>query len=73
MAKKLTRTGVVGLELTREEVADAISMVDAIIRKAQCRELNQIVLGLLSNAKEELNKADSALTGILDLYEQEDI
>jgi len=73
MAKELTRNGVVGLELTREEVNDAMAMVDAIIRKAQCREVNQIVLDILSNAREELDRADSALTGILELDENEEV
>jgi hypothetical protein len=73
MSKELTRTGVVGLELTREEVNDAIGVVDAIIRKAQCREVNQIVLDILSNAREELDRADSTLTGILELDEDEEL
>lgn len=72
MAKELTRVGVVGLELTREEIADAMGAVDAIIRKAQCREVNQIVLDQLSNAREYLDMADSSLTGILELDEDED-
>lgn len=73
MSKELTRTGVVGLELTREEVNDAIGVMDAIIRKAQCREVNQIVLDILSNAREELDRADSTLTGILELDEDEEL
>jgi len=72
MAKELTRVGIVGLELTREEIADAMGAVDAIIRKAQCREVNQIVLDQLSNAREYLDMADSSLTGILELDEDED-
>ena len=72
MAKELTRVGVAGLELTREEIADAMGAVDAIIRKAQCREVNQIVLDQLSNAREYLDMADSSLTGILELDEDED-
>lgn len=72
MAKELTRVGVVGLELTREEIADAMGAVDAIIRKAQCREVNQIVLDQLSNAREYLDMADSSITGILELDEDED-
>ena len=72
MTKELTRVGVVGLELTREEVNDAMGMVDAIIRKAQCREVNQIVLDILSLAREELDRADSTLTGILELDEDEE-
>ena len=71
MAKELTRTGVVGLELTREEVNDILGEVKSLIRKAQCREVNQIVIDILSNAREELDRADSTLTGILELDEDE--
>ena len=35
MAKELTRNGVVGLELTREEVIEAALNVEAIMRKAK--------------------------------------
>ena len=66
MAKELTRTGIVGLELTREEVADAIGLIDAIIRKAQCREVNCDVLDCLSSAKKSLEESDDAITEILE-------
>ena len=66
MAKKLTRVGVVGLELTREEVVDVIAKIDAIYRKAQCREVNSDVLDILDEARGVLDKADIEITKILD-------
>ena len=72
MAKELTRTGVVGLELTREEVNDILGEVKSLIRKAQCREVNEIVLDQLSRIEDELDAVDSALTGILELDEDEE-
>jgi hypothetical protein len=63
---KLTRNGVVGLELTREEIADAMGAVVAIERKAQCREVNCDVLDLLTEAKKKLMAADDMITEILD-------
>ena len=72
MAKELTRTGVVGLELTREEVNDILGEVKSLIRKAQCREVNEIVLDQLSHIEDVLDAVDSALTGILELDEDEE-
>ena len=72
MAKELTRTGVVGLELTREEVNDILGEVKSLIRKAQCREVNEIVLDHLSRIEDELDAVDSTLTGILELDEDEE-
>ena len=72
MAKELTRTGVVGLELTREEVNDILGEVKSLIRKAQCREVNEIVLNQLYHIEDELDAVDSALTGILELDEDEE-
>jgi hypothetical protein len=66
MAKELTRTGVVGLELTREEIADAMGAVVAVERKAQCREVNCDVLDLLTEAKMKLMAADDMITEILE-------
>ena len=66
MAKELTRTGVVGLELTREEITDAIANIDAIVRKAQCREVNTDVLDILDEARGALDRADHAITEILE-------
>lgn len=63
---KLTRNGGVGLELTREEIADAMGAVVAIERKAQCREVNCDVLDLLTEAKKKLMEADDMITEILD-------
>ena len=67
MAKELTRTGVVGLELTREEVIDIKGKVDALLRKAQCREINQDVITRLSSISKELDTIDFAITGNLDM------
>lgn len=72
MAKELTRTGIVGLELTREEVNDVLGAVKSLIRKAQCREVNQVVINQLSHVEDELDAVDSTLTGILELNEDED-
>ena len=63
---KLTRNGVVGLELTREEIADAIANIDAIVRKAQCREVNTDVIDILDEARGILDRADSEITQILE-------
>ena len=63
---KLTRNGVVGLELTREEIADAIANIDAIVRKAQCREVNTDVIDILDEARGLLDRADSEITQILE-------
>lgn len=63
---KLTRNGVVGLELTREEIADAIANIDAIVRKAQCREVNGDVIDILDEARGVLDRADREITQILD-------
>ena len=63
---KLTRNGVVGLELTREEIVDAIANIDAIVRKAQCREVNTDVLDILDEARGALDRADNAITEILE-------
>ena len=71
MAKELTRVGIVGLELTREEVNDVLGAVKSLIRKAQCREVNQVVIDQLSHVEDELDAVDSTLTGILELNEDE--
>jgi len=63
---KLTRNGVVGLELTREEIVDAIANIDAIVRKAQCREVNSDVIDILDEARGILDRADSEITQILE-------
>ena len=66
MAKELSRVGAVGLELTREEVVDVIGTIDAIVRKAQCREVNVSVLDFLDKANEYLRRADRTITTILE-------
>ena len=73
MAKELTRNGVVGLELTREDVNDILGDVRALIRKAQCREVNCVIIDQLSHIEDELDAVDSTLTGILELDEDEDL
>ena len=66
MAKKLTRVGVVGLELTREEVVDVIAKIDALVRKAECREVNSDVIDILDEARGVLDRADIEITQILE-------
>ena len=63
---KLTRNGVVGLELTREEVIEVGFAVAAIIRKAQCREVNCDIVDALSNVSEALDRIDGEITEILE-------
>jgi len=67
MAKELSRVGAVGLELTREEVVDAVATIDAIVRKAQCREVNQDVIDVLVEARNKLDEADMLITAILEV------
>lgn len=64
---ELTRNGTKGLELTREEVIDVTFKVSAIIRKAQCREVNGEVLDLLEHVVNELIAVDNEITDILEL------
>lgn len=66
MAKELTRTGVVGLELTREEVIDLAHNVQGIIRKAQCREVNCDILYMLDKVSSQLSAIDAEITEILE-------
>ena len=73
MAKELTRNGIVGLELTREDVSDILGDVKALIRKAQCREVNCVIIEQLSHIEDELDAVDSTLTDIIELDEDEDI
>jgi hypothetical protein len=63
---KLTRVGTKGLELTREEVIDLGFKADALVRKAQCREVNQDVLDLIQDAVEKFTDADKLITEILE-------
>jgi hypothetical protein len=63
---ELTLNGTKGLELTREEVIDLGFKADALVRKAQCREVNQDVLYLIQDASEKLDEADRIITEILE-------
>jgi hypothetical protein len=65
----LTRVGTKGLELTREEVIDITSEVTALIRKAQCREVNCEVIDLLDDIDRRLADVDEYITKILEEYE----
>ena len=62
----LTRVGTKGLELTREEVIDLGFKADALVRKAQCREVNQDVLDLIQDAVEKFTEVDKLITDILE-------
>jgi len=66
MAKQLTRTGVVGLELTREEVVDLICKVGAVGSKAQSREVNCDIIDSLANVEESLKRVYNDITEILE-------
>jgi hypothetical protein len=63
---KLTRNGVVGLELTREEVIEVGFAVAAIIRKAQCREVNCDIVDALNDVFKTLDSIDHDITDILE-------
>ena len=63
---ELTLNGTKGLEMTREEVIDLGFKADALVRKAQCREVNQDVLDLIRDVVEELTEADNLITDILE-------
>lgn len=67
--EELTLNGTRGLEMTREEVIDLGFKADALVRKAQCREVNQDVLDLIQDVVEKLTEADNLITSILDSYE----
>ncbi len=62
----LTRVGAKGLELTREEVIDITSEVTALIRKAQCREVNYEVIDRLDDINKLLADVDECITKILE-------
>lgn len=66
----LTRNGVVGLELTREEIIDLAHNVQSIIRKAQCREVNCDILDMLDKVSSELSTIDAEITDILESEEE---
>ena len=69
---KLTRNGMVGLELTREEVIDIRQRVVALERKAACREVNCVVLDLLEHIQDELAAVDERLTNIIEDGEEDE-
>ena len=70
MTKELTRNGIVGLELTREEVIDLVYKVQGIIRKAQCREVNCDILTMLDKVSSSLCEIDAEITDILESDKQ---
>lgn len=63
---KLTLIGAKGLELTREEIIDLKCKADAIVRKAQCREVNCDVIDELDDITKKLNDLDCLITNILE-------
>ena len=63
---KLTRNGVVGLELTREDVCDLIGSVGAVTAKAQCREVNCDVIDALADVDEKLKSIYNEITKIIE-------
>ena len=67
MAKELTRTGVVGLELTREDVCDLIGKVGAVGAKAACREVNCDVIDALADVEQKLKEVYNQITEVLEL------
>lgn len=71
MVKELTRVGIVGLELTREEIIDIKESLRAVMRKAQCREVNEEIIDSISSVINELVKIDRNIGTELDerLYE----
>ena len=62
----LTLNGTKGLELTREETIDLSFKTYALVRKAQCREVNEDVIDLIRDASEKLDEADRMITEILE-------
>lgn len=69
MAKELTRVGIKGLELTREEVIDLTYKVQSVLRKAQCREVNCDILDMLDKVSSVLSSVDAEITEILETDE----
>lgn len=67
--EKLTRAGIAGLELTREEVIDLYASVDALARKAQCREVHSDILDALEKISNGLKILDDNISELLnDFY-----
>ena len=69
MAKELTRNGIVGLELTREETVDLRYQVRALQRKAQCREVNCDIIDMFNEVWEKLLNIENELTDIIETDE----
>lgn len=53
------------LQLTRENVIDIEAQVDALIRKSQCRAVNQDVIAMLDEVSVKLRRIDNELTKII--------
>ena len=66
MAKELTRNGIVGLELTREDVCDLIGRVGAVGAKAACREANCDVVDALAEVEQKLKEVYNLITEIIE-------
>ena len=71
MEKELTRTGVVGLELTREEVIDLQYKIGALEKKAACREVNCDILDLIDDVVARLVNIETRITLILESNDEE--
>ena len=69
MAKELTRVGVVGLELTREEVIELWCSVKCVMNKAQMREVNCDIIDKLDSIAFELSSLETDITNILESEE----
>ena len=61
----LTLNGTKGLELTREEAIDLSFKTYALVRKAQCREVNEDVIDLIRDASEKLDEVIGLLDDIV--------
>ena len=62
----LTLNGTKGLELTREDAIDLGFKVYALVRKAQCREVNQKEIKIIKETKKKNNEDDRIITEILE-------
>lgn len=58
-------TGADGLRQTREEVIDLSYTLSAIIRKAQCRQVNGDIIDSLDTIRKELRHLENDLTDII--------
>lgn len=62
----LTRNGVVGLELTREEVIDLKYKTRALIAKAQCREVHGDIVHEIEGVAISLFNVEQLITELLE-------